>query len=204
MAIIKFNNRRNSTIKKRNNRLRRAIDYITDLNKTCHDLIGGNSVNENNAFERMKIVKEYYNKCGGREYIHFVVSFKGKQNADIAYEIADNISMIFENYQVIFAVHLNTSNTHIHFVINTVCVLDGHKYGQSKSDMQNLKQFIENIITQSGIMYDGIYEEGLYSDYCYELDDDLYELDLPEEESQLIEPFISNDDPDLIDPFIFY
>ena len=82
--------------------------------------------------------------------------------------------------------------------------MDGHKYGQSKSDMQNLKQFIDNIITQSEIMYDGIYEEGLYSDYCYELDDDLYELDLPEEESQLIEPFISNDDPDLIDPFIFY
>ena len=162
-------------------------------------------VNRNNAFERMNTVKKYYNKSGGREYIHFVVSFKGKQNADDVYEIAERIAMQYHEYQVLFAVHLNTDNTHIHFIVNTVCVSDGHKYSQSKSDMQNLKERIELIINQSGLLYDDIYEEDVYSYDAFE--DDPYELTKSEDE--LYEPMIFYDKPHtsengLCEPMIFY
>jgi len=199
MAIIKFNNRKNSSSKRRINRLKRVIDYITDTNKTCNDLVGGNVVNKDNALSRMSVVKEYYNKCGGREYIHFVVSFKNQQNADIIYDIANKISELYKEYQVLFAVHLNTQHTHIHFIINTVCLTDGHKYSQSKSDMKRLKESIESIINSSGLMSDCFYE-----DYEDEYEDEYeYEQEY-EEEQKLYEPMIFYDNPHLIEPMIFY
>ena len=201
MAIVKFNNRKNSTNGRSANRLKRAIDYITDSNKTCDDLVGGNGVNKDNALNRMNVVKEYYNKCGGREYIHFVVSFKGQQNADIVYDIADRISMLYDEYQVLFAVHLNTQNTHIHFVVNTVCLTDGHKFSQSRSDVQKLKDRIENIINSAGLMYTDVYEEPSYFSY-EEIEDDFGYED--EEEQELYEPMIFYEKSQLVEPMIFF
>jgi len=194
MAIIKFNNRKKSSSKGRPEKLKRILDYITDLKKTCTDLIGGNGVNKDNAFDRMNIVKEYYNKKAGREYIHFVVSFKGKQDADIVCDIAERICMLYADYQVLFSVHLNTRNTHIHFVLNTVSVTDGHKYSQSKADMQNLKKCVESIINQSGLLYEEIYESDYY-------DDEEDDFEYPDE-SELIDPIIPLEESELIDPII--
>lgn len=195
MAVIKFNNRKNSTTGRRINRLKRVVDYITDPYKTDDDLIGGNGVNKENALSRMNTVKNYYNKCGGREYIHFVVSFQGQQDADSVYFIANQIAMLYEDYQVLFAVHLNTANTHIHFVINTVCVSDGHKYSQSKYDMKCLKEQIESIIAQSGLLCTDIYEDNDNFDW----EDEDYD-----EDAELVEPMIFFDEPHLIKPMIFF
>lgn len=178
----------------------------------------------------MRIVKEYYNKKAGREYIHFVVFFKGKQDADIVYGIAERICMLYADYQVLFSVHLNTRNTHIHFVLNTVSVTDGHKYSQSKADMQNLKKCIESIINQSGLLYEEIYESDYYDDeeddFEYSEESELIDPIIPIEEvrlsarwipldelklskmwasfgePKLIEGLISLDEPELIDPIV--
>ncbi len=209
MAVIKFNNRKDSSTKRGVNKLKRAITYITNLHKTRDDLIGGIGVNKENAFKRMNIIKQYYNKPDGREYIHFVVSFKGKQDVYAVYDIACRISLIYDKYQVLFAVHNNTQNTHIHFVINTVCVTNGHKFSQSRSDMQNLKEKIETIINQSGLLCDEIYEE-LQSfdweneDFEYEDEQELYEPMIFYEKPKLIEPMIFYKQSKLIDPMIFF
>ena len=114
MAIVKFNNNKNSTSNRKRNKLARIISYITDRAKTCRKLIGGQGVNEDNALERMNTVKEYYNKSGGREYIHFCVSFQGKPDVYIVYDIANIVVEYYPEYQVIFAIHLNTSRVYAH------------------------------------------------------------------------------------------
>ena len=191
MAIVKFNNRKNSTSNHNKNKLNRIVAYITDYTKTCNDLIGGAGVSEKNAVERMETVKKYYGKEGGREYIHFCISFKGKRDADTTYFIADNITQLFDGFQVLFAVHLNTKNTHVHFVINSVNVNDGHKYSQSKSDMELLKRKINEVVTSFGLNTDEvIIEENDYFDYEYE-------------ENELIEPMDFFDTEGLIRPLIY-
>ena len=195
MAIVKFNNRKNSTSNRRINKLKRIIDYITDPHKTCNDLIGGIGVNKANALERMNTVKEYYNKSGGREYIHFCVSFKGKQDADIVYDIGERIALFYKEYQVLFSVHLNTYNTHIHFIINTVCVNDGHKFTQSKSNLQELKNYIDTVIQSFGLSSESIsVDTDYYQDYYF---DD--EFDEQENEQLLIEPMIFFDNRVVMD-----
>ena len=193
MAIVKFNNRRNSASGRNVNRLKRAIDYITDTNKTCNDLIGGSGVNKDNALSRMNIVKEYYNKCGGREYIHFVISFKGQQDADALYFFAEKIAELYTGFQVLFAVHLNTANTHIHFVVNSVNINDGHKFSQSKSDLKHLKDKINQIANEYGLNSNEIIvDENEYFDY------EDYDYD----EAELTEPMIFFETEGLIKPLI--
>ncbi len=194
MAIIKFNNRKNSTNDRRVNRLKRAIDYITDTNKTCDDLVGGSGVNKDNALNRMNVVKEYYNKCGGREYIHFIVSFKGQQDADALYFFAERVAGLYDGFQALFAVHLNTTNTHIHFVLNSVNISDGHKFSQSRSDLKRMQDRINQIASSYGLNSDGI---SVDEDVNFE-----FEADCDYDEDGLIEPMIYFETEGLVKPLI--
>lgn len=196
MAIVKFNNRKNSTSNTKRNKLKRIIEYVTDRKKTCEDLIGGVGISCVNALERMETVKRFYGKEGGREYIHFAVSFKGKKDVDTAYFIAENIADLYEDFQVLFAVHTNTANTHIHFVINSVNVKDGHKFSQSRSDLQRLKDKINHIADKYGLNTEEItVDEDDYFDFE---DDAEYDCD----ERNLIEPMIFYNVEGLIKPLI--
>lgn len=197
MAIIKFNNRKNSIENCKRNKLKRGIQYITNRKKTSKDLIGGIGINYDNAYERMRTVKRFYGKEGGREYIHFVVSFRGKKDADTVYFMAEKIADLYDGFQVLFAVHINTANTHIHFVINSVNVKDGHKFSQSKSDLQRLKGKINLIADKYGLNAEEITVD---EDDCLDFEDDAeYEFD----EQNLIEPMIFENTDGLIKPLIF-
>ena len=94
-------------------------------------LFGGYGVNPPHASEQMYIVKQYWNQTRGKQLRHFVVSFndkesKGISNADDlvlgAYQICQ---YYYEGgYQSVFGIHRpgNSSNWHIHFVVNTIRV----------------------------------------------------------------------------------
>jgi len=168
MAIVKFNNSRNSRGSRRD-KLKRSIEYIVDKKKTYPYLIGGLGVDEENALERMQTVKNYYGKEGGREHIHFCVSFEGECDTEAVYYIAETIASFYSGYQILYAVHLNTNNTHIHFVLNTVCVENGYKFTQSPSELQKFKEYVQNIVERSGIeMKETYIYEDYYDDYDYE------------------------------------
>lgn len=204
MAIVKFNNRKNSTsAEKRNNRLKRAIEYITDPNKTCDELTGGIGVNGKNALERMNIIKKYYNKCGGREYVHFVVSFKGRQDVNVVYNIGKKICEIYYEYQVLFAVHVNTKNTHIHFIVNTVSVFDGHKLSQSINELDGVRGGVELIIMNVGLRCCMSCVGEIFSEYQPR---ELIQPMTFYKRTELIEPmvFYGADNSELTEPMIFY
>ena len=76
-------------------------------------------------------------------------------------------------------------------MINSVNVNDGHKYSQSKSDMEQLKSKINEIVTSFGLNNDEvIVDENDYFDYEYE-------------EDELIEPMEFFDTEGLIRPLIY-
>lgn len=148
--------------------MKRGIEYILDPSKTSSEYVGGIGVNAENAVSRMDAVKGVYHKTGGRQYIHFVASFRDKVSKDEAFEIAGELAQHYSSFQVLYAVHFNTYNTHIHFIINTVCVMDGHKFNQSQRDMLDVKNHFLLLCHQRGIDYD---IEDLEYDGC---DDDSF------------------------------
>ncbi len=151
MAIIKFNNRKSSTDARGINQLKRGIEYITDSRKTRPGLIGGIGIDAQNAFMRMTAVKKIYHKPGGRQYVHFIVSFRDKVPESEALDIAGHLALFYDDFQVLYAVHNNTNNVHVHFIINTVNVTDGHKYSQSRRELQQLKNYFQLLCDQRSI-----------------------------------------------------
>lgn len=198
MAIVKFNNPRTATNNNGADKLKRIIKYVTSREKTDSDLIGGIGVSEKNAFARMNTVKNFYNKTNGRGYIHFIVSPKGYIDPDLLYMAAEQISFYYKDYQILYAVHVNTNNTHIHFVLNTVCVTDGHKFSQSKNELAQFKDFVNSTLEKRGLTaeIELSYEDTYDFDSYYE-DETYYE-------EELIEPILFDLGDNANDPVIFH
>lgn len=89
------------------------------------------------AVKEMMDVKNFYGKLGGRAALHGIISLpvgeSGKEHAgELMALCADVMKKIFPNHQAVFAVHTNTDNLHVHFIVNSVG-LDGKKIHQPKN-----------------------------------------------------------------------
>ena len=200
------------------------MEYISDKDKT-YGWSDGLYVNTKNAFERMRIVKQFYNKEDGRSYIHFTISFKGRRDKNVLYDFAEAVVSNFNDFQCLFAIHQNTANYHIHFVLNSVSFTDGHKFSQSQADMENFKIYISNMERYFNL---DTGEVTLSECYDSELDIDdsenndandkyppgfnyaafeKYKAEIPDFDTleELVCPLIFyEDDKEIIEPLIFY
>lgn len=61
-----------------------------------------------------------------------------------AYILSWQIAAFYaDRYQIVFGVHDNTDNVHMHFVFNTVRFVDGLKYSESYSDLYKLNVYVD-------------------------------------------------------------
>ena len=70
--------------------------------------------------------------------------------------IANNYALGIKEYyadefQIVYAVHNNTDDVHIHFVMNTVSYLDGHKYAGKREDYYEFQDHLIQILKPFGI-----------------------------------------------------
>lgn len=162
MAIIKFTNSKAE--------LKTIIDYVTRIDKTNANLITGKDCVANSCLEEMKTVKEFYNKNGGRQYIHLVQSFSPKDDLDFqkAHEIGIKFANYFQGFQVLVATHTDREHIHNHLIINAVNFENGKKFNQSKNDMQKVKDYSDKLCKEEGLEiiqkkeYQGIYNKNEY------------------------------------------
>lgn len=118
-----------------------TIQYICKPEHAISGLIGGINVTaeSNLAIKQFYSVKRFFHKLDGRQVWHFIISFEKRTNKyDIlryGYKIAEHFS---NKYQIIFAVHENEPNIHIHFVMNSVSFVDGKKYNDWYKDYIDL------------------------------------------------------------------
>lgn len=126
------------------NQINNQLMYVTNEVKTMDGLyVGGRHIVDfNNATEEMMRVKEFYGKVDGRVATHGIISLdreeSGEANAGkLMLLLNDFMEALFPEHQVVYAVHTNTENLHIHFVINTVG-LDGKKIHMDRSFMKKV------------------------------------------------------------------
>ena len=122
----------------------REVSYVINDLKTLQGLyVGGRHISDiQNATNEMMQVKEFHNKLGGRVALHGIVSLpvgeSGKENAGKLMMLVDNLlEEIFPDHQAISAVHTNTDNLHVHFVVNTVA-LNGRKIHMDNNFMSKV------------------------------------------------------------------
>ena len=122
-----------------------VISYVLDSDKTTEDLVGGCGVNPYMAVDQFKIIARIHHKDFGVHLRHMVLSFSKKepigiqQAKSIAYQIA---AYYAEQYQILYAVHIDAEHLNIHFVMNTVSYRTGMKYEGKKQDYY---QFIDHM-----------------------------------------------------------
>lgn len=136
------------------NQLGNELTYVTNEIKTAAGLyVGCRHISDiNHATEEMMQIKEFYGKLDGRVATHGIVSLDASEsdpsNAGKLMELLNDLmETVFPDNQVVYAVHTNTENLHIHFIINTVG-LDGKKIHMDKTFMRQVMEAEVNRLAQ--------------------------------------------------------
>lgn len=128
--------------------LGRECKYVENDIKTVNGAYIGtrNLVSDDiqEAVEEMMQVKKFFGKTGGRSALHGIISLPEFEsdisNAERLMQLcSDVLKELFPNHQAIFAVHTNTDDLHVHFIVNSVG-LDGKKIHQPEGFIKNVVQ----------------------------------------------------------------
>lgn len=161
MAILKVNHGGNtpfysgSTTKKYydENALYDVITYCCDPGKAISGLIGGFGINVQYAAAQMDGLARAYRQADGIRLRHMELSLAPKERISakrlfrIAYDVAQYYGW---EYQILYAVHEDTPNKHVHFVMNTVSYRDGHKYAGKREDYYRFRNHVAAVLEPYG------------------------------------------------------
>lgn len=131
-----------------------AIDYVEQKEKTEEKLVSGIGCTPETAKEEMQATKELWGKTEGRTYKHYVQSFAPGEKIDlvqaheIAKQLAENVPA-WKGHEVLIATHKDTDHIHTHFIVNSVNYEDGHKLQWSKKDLQDMKDYSDQLCKEN-------------------------------------------------------
>lgn len=124
-----------------------AINYIMDPQKAYYH--GGANVSSiTNAADEMLRVSIAFGKNSGKRLRHSILAFN--EGEIVTPEMADAFArQIITHYspyfQIVYAVHTNTRHVHIHFVMNQISFVDGHRYYGKKQDYYSFQRHMKDV-----------------------------------------------------------
>lgn len=101
-------------------------------------------------YRQMEDVKKQFHKERNRQAMHYVLSFSGEEEEYIGvnealqtgYAVAD----FFRGWQVVFGIHTDTDNLHIHFVVNCTSYETGRAFDMGPAGLQEIKDYIKAVV----------------------------------------------------------
>ena len=108
------------------------------------------------AAYQMQQTKAYYNKMNGRQYKHYVLSFADNEiNVNNAKSYAKELAekCFGDKFEVAVGIHINSAGAkiHAHIVVNSVSFVNGKKLHLSKQDLENFKNYNDQIAKKYGL-----------------------------------------------------
>lgn len=131
------------------NAISNVVSYICQPSKTPSNLIGGVGIDLDRIAESMIAVSQRFGEYSGIRLHHFVVYFSqsDKPTLEMILRIAMDISRwIGYSHQIVFAVHEDEPNLHIHFVFNAVSYIDGYKYPGGMEQYYDIFDFVKVVL----------------------------------------------------------
>lgn len=123
-----------------------AMKYISNPEKTNEHLMDGINCSSNPqvAYREMIITKKLFNKTTGRQYKHYSLSYSPDDiiTHEKALENAKELvrgTKEFENHEVFFSAHTDKDYVHVHFIVNSVNIVNGKKLQTSFEGLKDLK-----------------------------------------------------------------
>lgn len=131
-----------------------VIHYILNPKKARYS-DGSPIFSVQTAADEMLNVAVKFGKNSGKRLRHSVLAFAPSDNvkAMMTNNFAQDIIQYYApEYQIVYAVHTNTDDIHIHFVMNQISHIDGHRYRGDKADYYAFQSYMKTIIHRPVIM----------------------------------------------------
>lgn len=156
MSVVKAINTR----AKSSAALSNTLDYIYKDKKVTEELklVTGDyfeeKVTADLVYQQFKETKKFWNKTGGRQYKHFVISFHPDEKITpeetllVGKEWAERC---FPGFTCALASHIDSDHCHCHVVVNSVNSNDGSKVHLSKADFKQMKKINDEICEAHGL-----------------------------------------------------
>lgn len=133
-----------------------VLSYCVQECKTPSSLIGGYGVNVKQASYEMQRLTDAYGKSNGLHLRHMVLSFSKYELTELGddaigeiYKIAKYTAQYYANeYQIVYAIHEDTGNCHVHFVMNTTSYVNGKKYRGDKADYYQFQAYLRQFLAE--------------------------------------------------------
>lgn len=128
----------------------KVIAYICRLERP--DLVSGAMVypiTVQDMTEQFMTVKRFYGRESGKQVFHIIFTFDEYLfTENDCMKLGHKIAKFWgDERQVVFAVHNDTKNLHIHMVINTVAYTNGNY--RSYFQIDKIKSYVNNIVKEA-------------------------------------------------------
>ena len=126
-----------------------VIFYCQQSHKTPGTYMGSRAVNLSQAALEMDTLAQIYHNDDRVRLRHSVISFDKSDHISPAQaaQIAEQVIRYFGNaYQILYCVHEDAAHVHIHFVMNQVSYLNGHKYRGTKKEYYDFLQYMKQVL----------------------------------------------------------
>ncbi|MDO4177012.1 MAG: relaxase/mobilization nuclease domain-containing protein [Bacillota bacterium] len=166
MAINKVVNK--ST--KSHGAMRNVIEYVLKDEKVKDGYVeitgpfNFDQINWDTVYRTFLDEKKLWDKDSGRMYAHNVISFHKDEviTPEQCLEIGrEFVERFFPEHQSLISIHQDRDHLHIHIVTNSVSYIDGMKLHQTKRDLEQQKQFTNQLCLERGLT---IAEKGKHFD----------------------------------------
>lgn len=99
------------------------------------------------AVKTIETMQKYLKKDHGRRVHHFILSFSSEiQEEQVIFIVAEAIAdYLGAEYQLLYGIHMNTENLHIHIAMNAVSYRTGLKWHVSAKEFKKWKKRIAKI-----------------------------------------------------------
>lgn len=172
--------------KTRSSNIKSAIRYADKDRRAEEDFSLCRGVNCSDfatiALEQMQETKRVYDKEGGRECKHYVLSFApGEISKENAIEYAEKFAdrCFGDRFQVFVGLHTRSESgvLHAHIIVNSVSHVDGYKIQLRKQNLEQFKDINDELAREYGLQVvdrspEAVEERGraqLYSMEAYQL-----------------------------------
>ncbi len=150
--------------------MKNVIEYVLKDRKVKDgyvDITGpylSETITKDGVYHAFLSEKKLQKKDSGRMYAHNIISFHRDEviSPEQALNIGrDFVNQFFGKYQNLITVHQDKDHLHLHIITNTVSFLDGEKLHQSKKDLQQQKDFTDELCRKHGL---SVAEKGKHFD----------------------------------------
>lgn len=123
------------------------IQYIIKPTKAAY--VGGTGVTSVHvAAQEMQAVAHWFGKDKGKHIRHSILMFSKTEcitPEEADYYAQQIIQFYAPKFQVVYGVHVDTDDLHIHFAMNQISYVDGHRYEGKKKDYYDFMKYMRRV-----------------------------------------------------------